>query len=71
MDRLFAVLDAVNAVMLGMPTLLCLLGVGLVFTVWSGFGQRRALTHGVQLLRGKVPGVSEGGDCSLSHFQYL
>ncbi|MEC9364986.1 MAG: alanine/glycine:cation symporter family protein [Pseudomonadota bacterium] len=71
MDRLFAVLDAVNAVMLGMPTLLCLLGVGLVFTVWSGFGQRRALTHGVQLLRGKVPGVSEGGDGALSHFQAL
>lgn len=72
MDRLFAALDAINAVMLGMPMLLCLLGVGIVFTLWSGFGQRRALTHGVQLLRGKVPGVTgEGSKGALSHFQAL
>jgi AGCS family alanine or glycine:cation symporter len=71
MDRLFAAFDAINAVMLGMPTLLCLLGVGIVFTVWSGFGQWRALTHGVQLVRGKVPGVSGEGQGALSHFQAL
>ncbi len=71
MDSLFAALDAINAVMLGMPTLLCLLGVGVVFTIWSGFGQWRALTHGVQLIRGKVPGVSGQGKGALSHFQAL
>jgi alanine or glycine:cation symporter, AGCS family len=71
MDRFFAALDTINAVMLGMPTLLALLGVGIVFTLWSGFGQHRALTHGVQLLRGKVPGVSGHGRGALSHFQAL
>lgn len=71
MDAFFAALDAINAVMLGVPTLLCLLGIGLVFTVWSGFGQWRSLTHGVQLIRGKVPGVSGQGQGALSHFQAL
>ncbi|MEW6166897.1 MAG: alanine/glycine:cation symporter family protein [Pseudomonadota bacterium] len=71
MDRFFAALDAINAVMLGVPVLLCLLGVGLLFTVWSGFGQWRSLTHGVQLIRGKVPGISGEGQGALSHFQAL
>ncbi|MES0874448.1 alanine/glycine:cation symporter family protein [Sinimarinibacterium thermocellulolyticum] len=71
MDRLFAAFDAINAVMLGMPTLLCLLGVGIVFTVWTGFGQWRSLTHGVQLIRGKLPGISGEGQGALSHFQAL
>ncbi|MFP5306658.1 MAG: alanine/glycine:cation symporter family protein [Gammaproteobacteria bacterium] len=71
MDRFFSALDAINGVMLGVPTLLCLLGVGLLFTVWSGFGQWRSLTHGVQLIRGKVPGISGEGRGALSHFQAL
>jgi alanine or glycine:cation symporter, AGCS family len=53
------------------PTLLTLLAVGIVFTIWSGFGQWRALTHGVRLLRGKVPGISGKGPGALSHFQAL
>lgn len=71
MDAFFAALDAINAVMLGVPTLLCLLGIGILFTLWSGFGQWRSLTHGVQLIRGKVPGVSGQGSGALSHFQAL
>ena len=71
MDAFFAFLDKINAVMLGVPTLVALLCVGIVFTVWSRFGQYRSLTHGVQLLRGKVPGVSGKGAGALSHFQAL
>lgn len=71
MDSFFAFLDAINAVMLGVPTLVALLCVGVVFTIWSRFGQYRSLTHGVQLIRGKVPGVSGQGPGALSHFQAL
>lgn len=71
MEALFALIDRINAVMLGVPTLLALLGIGVLFTLWSGFGQYRALTHGVALLRGKVPGVSGQGPGALSHFQAL
>jgi alanine or glycine:cation symporter, AGCS family len=71
MDAFFAFLDAVNAVMLGVPMLVALLSVGILFTFWSGFGQYRALTHGVKLIRGKVPGVSGEGAGALTHFQAL
>lgn len=71
MDGLFALIDAVNAVMLGVPVLVALLATGVLFTIWSRFGQYRSLTHGVRLLRGKVPGVSGKGAGPLSHFQAL
>lgn len=71
MQRIFALFEAVNAVLLSVPVLLALLGVGVLFTLWSGFGQWRSLTHGVQLLRGRVPGVSNQGAGALSHFQAL
>ncbi|MDD3764170.1 MAG: amino acid carrier protein [Nevskiales bacterium] len=71
MDQFFAALNAINGIMLGMPTLLGLLGVGIVFTIWTRFGQWRSLTHGVQLVRGKVPGVSGRGKGALTHFQAL
>jgi AGCS family alanine or glycine:cation symporter len=71
MDGLFAAFDLINSVMLGIPTLMILLGVGLLFTLWSGFSQYRSLTHGVQLIRGKVPGISGKGEGALTHFQAL
>jgi AGCS family alanine or glycine:cation symporter len=70
-DAFFGFLDRVNAVMLGVPTLVALLVVGILFTIWSRFGQYRSLTHGVQLIRGNVPGVSGKGAGALSHFQAL
>ncbi|HEY0975287.1 MAG TPA: amino acid carrier protein [Solimonas sp.] len=71
MDTFFAALDTINAVMLGAPMLIALLGVGILFTLWSRFVQYRALTHGVRLLRGKVPGISGEGKGALTHFQAL
>ncbi|HEY8377747.1 MAG TPA: amino acid carrier protein, partial [Nannocystis sp.] len=45
------------------------LGVGLLFTVWSGFCQYHALTHGVTILRGAYD--KSGGPGAISHFQAL
>lgn len=71
MDLLFAAFDAINGVMLSLPMMVGLLATGVLFTLWSGFGQYRSLTHGVKLLRGKVPGVSGQGPGALTHFQAL
>ncbi|QHS10088.1 sodium:alanine symporter family protein [Sinimarinibacterium sp. NLF-5-8] len=71
MDAFFKTLDAINGVMLGVPVLVALLGVGVLFTLWSRFIQYRSLTHGIRLLRGQVPGVSGHGSGALSHFQAL
>ncbi|MCA9279570.1 MAG: sodium:alanine symporter family protein [Phycisphaeraceae bacterium] len=43
--------------------------VGVLFTIWSGFGQFRALTHGVQVVRGKFDHADDPG--AINHFQAL
>lgn len=70
MDVFFATLDAINGVLLSVPMLLGLLGIGLLFTLWSGFCQYRALTHGVALIAGKGIDTSHGPG-ALTHFQAL
>lgn len=45
------------------------LGVGVLFTLWSGFSQYRALTHGVAVTRGKYDDPDDPG--AISHFQAL
>ena len=46
-----------------------LLGVGVLFTLWSGFGQYRAMTHGVAVIRGRYDRKGDPG--AISHFQAL
>jgi alanine or glycine:cation symporter, AGCS family len=46
-----------------------ILGVGVLFTIWSGFGQYRALTHGVSVVRGKFDKKDDPG--AINHFQAL
>ncbi|MFP5358246.1 MAG: alanine/glycine:cation symporter family protein [Gammaproteobacteria bacterium] len=70
MDAFFSFLNAVNAVMLSVPVLLTLLGMGILFTFWSGFCQYRSLTHGVKLVSGTGIDASHGKGV-LTHFQAL
>jgi AGCS family alanine or glycine:cation symporter len=69
MDTLTAVVTAINTVVWHDYSLLTVLGVGVLFTVWSGFGQYRALTHGVAVVRGKFDSKSDPG--AINHFQAL
>jgi AGCS family alanine or glycine:cation symporter len=50
-------------------TFAVLLGLGLLFTIWSKFIQFRALTHGVQVIRGKYDDEHDPG--VIIHFQAL
>ncbi len=43
--------------------------VGVIFTIWSFFGQWRALTHGVAVVRGKYDEKGDPG--AINHFQAL
>ena len=69
MQEFFNVINAINGVMLGVPMLLALLAVGLIFTIWTRFCQYRSLTHGVGLLTGRWTGSK--GEGAISHFQAL
>ena len=69
MDTLTGIVTAINAVVWHDYALLTVLGVGVLFTIWSGFGQYRALTHGVDVVRGKYDSKTDPG--AINHFQAL
>lgn len=62
-------LDAINSVIWADFVLYIVLGVGVLFTVWSGFCQYRALTHGTQVIRGVYDDSDDPG--AINHFQAL
>lgn len=64
-----SVLEAVNGVLWHDYVLFTLLGVGILFTLWSGFGQYRSLTHGVAVITGRYDRRDDPG--AISHFQAL
>jgi len=68
-DRFMNLLNAVNEVLWADWVLFVLLGVGVLFTIWSGFSQFRALTHGAAVVRGKYDDKDDPG--AINHFQAL
>ena len=62
-------LDAVNEILWHNAVLYSVLGVGILFTLWSGFGQYRSLTHGVAAIRGRYDRAGDPG--AINHFQAL
>lgn len=69
MQEFMNFLDVINTVIWHDSVLYIVLGVGVLFTIWSGFSQYRALTHGVQVIRGKYDDAADPG--AINHFQAL
>lgn len=69
MDSLLGILITLNSIIWHDIVLIILLGTGVIFTIWSGFSQYRALTHGVLVLRGDYDDPNHPG--AISHFQAL
>ncbi len=69
MESFMHALDAINGVLWHDFVLYVVLGVGVLFTLWSGFSQYRALTHGVSVIRGKYDRKDDPG--AINHFQAL
>ncbi len=63
------IMGDVIGILWGLPTFVSLLSLGLLFSVWSKFVQFRALTHGVEVIRGKYDDKSDPG--AINHFQAL
>lgn len=64
-------LTAVNAVIWHAYVIYFLLFIGILFTIWTRFGQIRALTHGYEIIIGKYDKDEGEGEGSISHFQAL
>ncbi len=69
MEALDTFLTRANAVLWHDAVLFILLGIGTLFTIWSGFSQYRALTHGVAAVRGRYDEKDDPG--AITHFQAL
>ena len=63
------VINAITEILFHDYVVYALLATGLLFTLWSGFGQYRALTHGVSVIRGKFDKKDDPG--AITHFQAL
>jgi AGCS family alanine or glycine:cation symporter len=62
-------LALLNGILWHNYVLYALVGTGILFTVWSGFSQYRALTHGPAVVRGIYDDPEDPG--AINHFQAL
>ena len=69
MGDLSQILASINAVLWNETWIFIIAGTGVVFTIWSGFSQYRALTHGPAVIRGVYDNPADPG--AISHFQAL
>jgi len=69
MGEFSALLATINGILWHEYVLYAILGTGLLFTIWSGFSQYRALTHGPQVIRGVYDDPDDPG--AINHFQAL
>jgi len=69
MGDLSSALAAINAVLWNETWILIIAGTGVLFTIWSGFSQYRALTHGPLVVRGVYDDPNDPG--AINHFQAL
>ena len=69
MGDLSQTLANINAVLWNDTWILIIAATGVVFTVWSGFLQYRALAHGPKVVRGVYDDPNDPG--AINHFQAL
>lgn len=69
LDQFNAIIGSITAFLFQDAFLFVMLGTGVLFTLWSGFSQFRAITHGTAVLRGLYDDKSDPG--AINHFQAL
>lgn len=69
METINEAMSQIAAVIWHPYVLYLLLATGILFTLWSAFGQYRALTHGMQVVRGTYDNPDDPG--AINHFQAL
>ncbi len=69
MQKLEDFVNTLNGFLFHEYVVYALLATGVLFTFWSVFGQYRAMTHGVGVIRGKYDEKGDPG--AINHFQAL
>ena len=69
MEEFKLIIDAIGGFLWNNYTLYVVVATGIVFTIWSGFSQYFALTHGFKVIKGDYDNDDDPG--AISHFQAL
>jgi len=69
MGDLSQTIASINAVLWNETWIYIIAATGVLFTIWSGFSQFRALTHGPKVIRGVYDDPNDPG--AINHFQAL
>ena len=69
MDAINDLIGSITGILWGIWTPVILLLAGIIFTIWTRFTQYRAMTHGVQVVRGVYDDPNDPG--AINHFQAL
>ncbi len=69
MEAILNIMGSVNDILWGVWTPFVLLSMGIFFTVWTRFTQYKAMTHGIQVIRGQYDDPNDPG--AINHFQAL
>ena len=69
MDTINDFIGSITGILWGIWTPVILLLAGIIFTIWTRFTQYRAMTHGVQVVRGVYDDPNDPG--AINHFQAL
>ena len=69
MEEFKLIIEIIGGFLWNNYTLYAVVATGVVFTIWSGFSQYYALTHGFRVIKGDYDKDSDPG--AISHFQAL
>lgn len=69
MGDLSQTLATINAILWNETWIFIIAGTGVLFTIWSGFSQYRAMAHAPKVLRGAYNDADDPG--AINHFQAL
>ena len=69
MEEFKLIIEAIGGFLWNNYTLYVVVATGIVFTIWSGFSQYYALTHGFNVIKGDYD--KDGDPGAISHFQAL
>ena len=69
MEEFKLIIEAIGGFLWNNYTLYVVVATGIVFTIWSGFSQYYALTHGFKVIKGDYDKDDDPG--AISHFQAL
>ena len=69
LETIKSINDVINGLVWGVPAMVCIIGVGILLSVRTGFIQFRKFPYAMKVTLGKIFKKSEAGEGSITPFQ--